>query len=455
MVGKMNTIPFLGLLLLVGGIGVPARGQESATPDAPTSESEKTPAPSAQIDVIPTSLDSDIAARLERIFTATGWFERPEVQVTEGVVFIEGIAATPEYKDWATQVAGKTQDVVAVANRMEVSQSSLWDFSPVWSELEVMKANTLQALPTVVLSILILLATYLATRTSTKLTQDIVSRRTDNPLLRDVLAKALMLPLVILGLYLALRVMGLTRLAATILGGTGVLGLVLGIAFRDIAENYLASLLLSIQRPFRPGDNITVDGRTGLVLAVTTRGTTLMTPEGNHVRIPNSTIYKSTITNLTANPQQRGDFTLPVDANVPLSKAQESVLNTLQNHDAVLPKPESLVLVDRLSRSTAVLRVFFWCDVRKHHKDKVRSALIRLSKSALEKTANEVPDERAVHARSAGAEQLSSTPAEGDLRSDANDIKKQARRSRAVEEGANLLTLPNRTAPAELAPKSA
>ena len=40
----------------------------------------------------------------------------------------------------------------------------------------------------------------------------------------------------IVGVYIALRVSGLTRLAVTLLGGTGLVGLALGFAFRDIAE---------------------------------------------------------------------------------------------------------------------------------------------------------------------------------------------------------------------------
>jgi small-conductance mechanosensitive channel len=57
-----------------------------------------------------------------------------------------------------------------------------------------------------------------------------------------------------------LRVSGLTRLALTVIGGTGIAGLVLGIAFRDIMENFLASILISMQQPFRASDLIGVAG---------------------------------------------------------------------------------------------------------------------------------------------------------------------------------------------------
>src|SRR5690606_3279323 len=125
-------------------------------------------------------------------------------------------------------------------------------------------------------------------------------------------------PVLLIGIYLVLRITGLTKIAATVVGGTGLIGLILGFAFRDIVENFLASVLISIQRPFRLGETIQVLNFTGVVQAVTTRGTVLMTLEGNHVQIPNTTIYKEAIVNLSANPNIRMDFMVGIgyDASI-------------------------------------------------------------------------------------------------------------------------------------------
>jgi small-conductance mechanosensitive channel len=397
--------------------------------------------------VKPGALDAEIAARLQSILLATKWFQQPRVEVTEGVVFLEGTTTTNERRDWATKLCSNTEDVVAVANRITVAESSIWDFSPAWGEIDNMRRDAIQSLPAVVLSLVILLCTYFAAKGFSNLARRIIGRRTDNPLLREVLTKALSIPVVLMGIYLALRVTGLTNLAATVVGGTGLLGLILGIAFRDIAENFLASLLISMQRPFRAGDNILVEGRTGLVQAVTTRGTIIMTPDGNHVRIPNSIIYKSVIENLTANPKQRVQFTLSIDAKSSLADSQAAVLAVLK-HEAVLQEPEPLVLVHYLGRSIAILRIFFWLDVEKHSKDKVRSALIRLAKIALQELP---PDSRATTPRTNAAahpngirhtkesDRSASTPAEGTLESESREIEKQARDSRPTEEGTDLL----------------
>ncbi|MEO8605059.1 MAG: mechanosensitive ion channel domain-containing protein, partial [bacterium] len=68
-------------------------------------------------------------------------------------------------------------------------------------------------------------------------------------------------------------------------GGTGLIGLAVGIAFRDITENFLASIFLSMQRPFETGDLVEVTGVTGYVQQLNVRTTILMTLDGNLVQI--------------------------------------------------------------------------------------------------------------------------------------------------------------------------
>ena len=281
-----------------------------------------------------------------------------------------------------------------------------------------------------------------------------------------MVAKAVSIPVFLLGVYLALRISGLTRLAATVLGGTGLLGIVLGIAFRDIAENFLASILLSIQRPFQTGDLIVVEGRKGFVQSVTTRGTTIMTPDGDHVQIPNSTIYKSIIENITANPNQRQTFVVGIDYEDSLAEVQGVILKVLQEHTAVLSKPEALVLVDELAASSINLRIYFWLDIAKHDGQKVRSSLIRLVKNALVENGFTLPDEArevifpkgvpvqmlessvsqkpiqdpTLPVDTKGASEEISTQSEGSLTSEAIEIEEQAKNSRQLESGENLLS---------------
>src|SRR3546814_11904518 len=82
----------------------------------------------------------------------------------------------------------------------------------------------------------------------------------------------------------------------------------IGFAIRDTVDNYVASLMLSLRQPFRANDHVVIEGHEGRVVRLTSRATILMTLEGNHLRIPNSTVFKAVILNYPRNPERRFDF---------------------------------------------------------------------------------------------------------------------------------------------------
>lgn len=415
-----------------------------------------------QIEVRPGSSDEAIDRRLTRILRATGWFSEIAVEVGEGVVFLDGHTALADYRAWAGELAGKTRDVVAVVNRIRVAEKSPWDLSPALGEVQALWERTVQRLPRLGLGLITLLLVGAITLLTALGLRRVFDYRL-SPLLRDVAARVLSILVFLVGFYLVLQIAGLSRLAATVLGGTGLAGLVAGIAFRDILENYLASILISLHNPFRSGDLVEIAGHSGIVQRVTTRGTTLMNLDGNHVQIPNATVYKSIIRNYTANPNRREIFEVGIGFENEAAFAQEIALGILQKHPAVLKDPESLVLVDALGSATVNLKIYFWYDGSAYNGLKVRSSLIRLVKRAFEKERISMPDEareilfpEGVPVRmlesvppegpqelrfepSPSAPEAVTTEAEGDLSSEDGQLREQARKGRIPDEGESLL----------------
>ena len=212
-------------------------------------------------------------------------------------------------------------------------------------------------------------------------------------LLLNVIARAAGVFVFLIGIYIVLRVAGLTQLALSVVGGTGLIGLAFGIAFRDITENFLASIFLSMQRPFQTGDLVEVAGVTGYVQQLNIRTTIVMTLDGNVVQIPNATVYKSNLRNFTTNSNRREDFVVGIGYDDSINEAQEIARKVLADHPAVLNDPEPSVLADSLGRSTVNLRVYFWLNGREHSWLKVRSSVIRLVKIAFQEHGISMPDE--------------------------------------------------------------
>ena len=450
----------------------------SATPEAtsPPGAAEEAPQTPTKVTVEPLARDNEIRDRLKRILDATGWFTDPQVRVDEGVVFLAGTATDDEYRKWAEKLAGSTQDVVAVVNHMSVARPMVWDFRPAVEGLRELWIQLLRWLPFIAFGLLILLATFAAARFTNFASRRLLLRRLEVPLLRNVIARACALIVLIVGLYIVLRVSGLTRLALTVVGGTGLLGLVIGIAFRDITENFLASIFLSIQRPFLTGDVVEIDKVMGIVERLTIRTTIIMTYDGNHAQIPNSTVYKSVIHNYSSNPNRRDDFVIGIGYSSPVADAQEIALAVLRDHPAVLRDPEPWVLVDGLGASTVDLRVYFWLNGLEHSPPKVRSSVIRLIKCAFAEAGIEIPDsarevvfprgvplrlietdgddraaEQVVQGRvsqaveeptgveRAKAEEPVATNAEAGLESENQQMEEQSRHARSPEPGVDLL----------------
>ncbi len=422
------------------------------------------PLPADKIDVLPQSNDDSIATRLTSILVATEWYDAPRAEVREGVAFLYGETSSAAYRDWAGDLARKTQDVAAVVNRITIVETSIWDLAPVWSEVRAMGRRSMVALPYVLLGLLVLTLSYYAARIGARIADRILARRLDVPLLREVLARTIGVAIFLNGLYFVLRIYGLTRLAMTVLGGTGIIGLVLGIAFRDISENFLASLFLSVQRPFRTGDLVQIATETGYVQRLNARTTILMTLDGNYVQIPNSTVYKSPITNYMANPNRRESFVISIGYREIISEAQALAFRVLADHPAVLKDPEPWVLVDNLTPDLIQLKVYYWINGREHSFVKVRSSLIRLIKGLFQQNGIRLPaspvaaaavgqlqtfersaadaDETLPPAprRARSRERLSiATHAEGGLESEEREIQIQADQSRPPEAGKDLL----------------
>ncbi len=453
-----------------------AKGDAPPNLIAPT-EAELSPA-AAQVDVKPVAQDEEIRKRLQTVLDATDWFTDPQVRVQEGVVFLSGQVASDELRKWAGDLARNTQDVVAVANRMEVPQPSAWDFRQASSGISALWRDFIRATPFLLFGLLILALSVGTALLATRGVRALLRHRIRTKLLQNAIARAAGGLVVLSGVYLILRVFGLTQLALTLVGGTGLIGLVLGIAFRDITENFLSSIFLSIQRPFETGDLVEIAGVTGYVQQLNMRTTLLMTLDGNLTQIPNATVYKSILSNFTTNANRREDFVVGIGYGVAINAAQEIARQVLADHPAVLKDPEPSVLADSLGSATVNLRVYFWLNGREHSWLKVRSSVIRLVKGALQSRGVLMPDaarevvcpqgtlvtspaQQPTDAPGAApGQQLpaasrhderegASTKAEAGLYSEAIIIEEQAREARPLKEGENLLPAAADTAASE------
>jgi small conductance mechanosensitive channel len=387
----------------------------------------------------PQIADEEISKRIEDIMKATGWFLDSKVTVEKGVVFLYGETKNHQFKDWAGDLAHHTQDVAAVVNKIAVEEPSVWDLHMIAHELLAQGRKVVRSVPAIVFATIILFLSWMLARLVYKIVPYIFRNKVNASLLHEVIARAISFFVFILGIYFIFEMADLTTMALTVLSGTGLIGIIIGIAFRDITENFLASVLLSIQNPFHAGDLVDIISPatgytvTGYVERLTLRVTVLISLDGNHFQIPNAIVYKSNIRNYTSNPNRREDFSITIGTNCSISKAVETAMKVLKENDAILDEPESLVLVDNLDKDSVNLHVYYWIDNRKHNWLKIKSSVIRLIKHAFQ-------SEGICFPLSKGQESLQTT-SETKTQSDSqiSEIKGLSPQSKSPEPGKNLL----------------
>src|SRR5690606_8639711 len=165
-------------------------------------------------------------------------------------------------------------------------------------------------------------------------------------------------------------------------GWGGVAGGGLGLALKDIAENSIAGVLLSVRKPFSPGEFLRIDTHEGKVVALTSRTAILMTLDGNQLQLPNALVFKSVLLNYSQNPRRRFDFTVSIDPAHSIRQAQTLALEAYSHIDGVLDDPAPSWTVLQNAPTGLELQFFGWVDQHQSDLGKVRSESIRLVKSA-------------------------------------------------------------------------
>lgn len=355
------------------------------------SEPAETPTPVQTIAATQDAGDDErIAERISGIFAELPAFQGVEVAVSEGVVSLTGTVPKVEDISRAEAIANRVSGVVTVENGLERDISISSDSGGI-ATLADRWQGLVRLLPLIALALAvwggITLIGYLIAGL-----ERFWLRIAPNSFLAELIASAVRFIFAILGLVVALDMIGASALLGAVLGGAGVVGIALGFAMRDTIENYVASLMLSLRQPFRPNDWVVIDDKEGRVIRLTSRATILMTLEGNHLRIPNGQVFRAVILNYTRNPQRRFDFDLGIDADDDAEAARQVGRTTLAALPFVLgdPLPEARVL--QVGESNVVIRFLAWIDQREADWYKARSSAILAVKAALEEGGFALPE---------------------------------------------------------------
>lgn len=150
---------------------------------------------------------------------------------------------------------------------------------------------------------------------------------------------------------------------APLLAGAGIVGVALGFASQTSVSNIISGLFLIAEQPFKVDDIINVGGTMGFVMSIDVLSIKLRTFDNMFVRIPNETIIKTEVINLTRFPIRRFDTKVSVAYKEDIGKVREILMDVAEKNQYSLSEPEPSIIFDAFGTSSIDLNFRLWAPV--------------------------------------------------------------------------------------------
>lgn len=194
--------------------------------------------------------------------------------------------------------------------------------------------------------------TKMATRTDTKL---------DNMLV-PVIRKSLRVTIIILVSVQIAQALS-DKPITSIIAGLGIGGLAVALAAQDTIKNFFGSIVLFIDKPFKMGERIVIDGHDGPVEEVGLRSTKIRTLDGHLVTIPNGELANKIIQNIGKRPYIKRIANLTITYDTPPEKVERAleILNEiLNNHEGMHKDFPPRIYFNEFNSESLNIMIIYW-----------------------------------------------------------------------------------------------
>ena len=238
------------------------------------------------------------------------------------------------------------------------------DSSESWNTVNEMAREFSASLPRLLVAIAIGLFFYFLSYVVKVIVRRTTSADVSHRLLRIAMGRIAQGGILIIGALVAVTAAFPGFTPGNLISALGIGGIAIGFAFKDIFENFLAGILLLFSRPFRIGDQIIYDRYEGTVEEIQARATWLKTYDGRRILIPNSELFKNSVTVNTAFDNRRLEYDFKIAADQDVEQAKRTIVEVMKNSEDVLPDPKADVIVISFDAGTVTIRARWWSKSR-------------------------------------------------------------------------------------------
>ncbi len=235
------------------------------------------------------------------------------------------------------------------------------EVSSLWNEF---KKDMIQAVPHLVSALIIIAVGILLAFIAVRITRKALQRKKSDPSLSAFICRAVRIVIYVLTLFSALSAMDISiaGLVAFFSAAVAAIALALQARLSDIASG----IVILFTKPFVTGDFIEFGSHKGTVQKIDIMHTSMLTPEGTDVIIPNSVISSSEVNNYTAEPILRVQVDVPIPYDADIEKVKEVLYGVLKHTDKLIRDDthQDTVVLDRFGDSALDFKVRCYTDFK-------------------------------------------------------------------------------------------
>lgn len=153
---------------------------------------------------------------------------------------------------------------------------------------------------------------------------------------------------------------------APLLGAAGIAGIAIGFASQTSVSNIISGMFLIAEQPFKIEDIIMVGNTTGIVLSIDVLSVKLRTFDNHFVRIPNETLIKTEMKNLTRFPIRRFNAKVSVAYKEDIGQVREILMDVAEKNEYTLSEPKPLILFEAFGTSSIDLLLLVWAPTKQY-----------------------------------------------------------------------------------------
>jgi small-conductance mechanosensitive channel len=259
------------------------------------------------------------------------------------------------------------------------------------TSLQDLLGSAIKTLPAIITALIIIMLTRYAAEFAQKIAEKIGNKTLHSKSLQSLLIRTADITTWVVGVVIACVIAFPGLRLGDIIATLGLGTVAIGFAFQDIFKNFLAGILILIQRPFHINDQIIVGDYEGTVEQIDVRTTNLRTYDGERILMPNSEVFTSAVRVRTAFDQRRTDLAVGVDYNASLPAVQDILQAAIAGVEGVLDnKPPEIDIVG-FGDSSIDFVVRYWTHPRQPQVRQIQTRAIIAIKEALDAANIDIP----------------------------------------------------------------